>query len=185
MQQLVQQVILENRASLYCCTLYWRALILEKQKQNKTKKKNTRGIGTVLCNSRVRDRSLFLLEGAGRIWGGSWLFWWAERGGPSVFCSFIFKHGFLCLTMVFLNNLVWVLSNFLRKWVMKLRILGPQIQNFRRQGGASPLQPSPGAGPLDPCEHLLPAPCSQTVLPTSVRKGLKTVGGNESGGGGN
>ena len=37
-----------------------------------------------------------------------------DEGGRHFYCSFIFKNGFLCLTMVFPNNLVWVLSNFWR-----------------------------------------------------------------------
>ena len=28
------------------------------------------------------------------------------KGGRQFFCSFIFKSGFMCLTMIFLNNLV-------------------------------------------------------------------------------
>ena len=75
-----------------------------------------------------RDRSLFLPEGGGLVEyrGGSWLFWWAERGS-SVFYSFIFNSFFVCLfcfvlflfclfvfvcyikPIFFLNNLVWVL----------------------------------------------------------------------------
>ena len=83
-------------------------------------------------------------------------FWRAERRvGFFIFCSFIFKSNFLCLTIFFLqvDNLVWVLSMFWRKWVMELRILCPPKKKNSQARGHCPLK-TPAREPLDPCKHL-------------------------------
>ena len=78
------------------------------------------------------------------------------KGGRQFFCSFIFKSGFLCLTMFFLNNL-----QFLTKMGNEIAYVMPiKYQIF-----------------LAPWTLALRTPRSQTILPTSMRKGLMTVGG--------
>ena len=97
-------------------------------------------------------------------WVMTFLISW--RGGRKFFVGFlVLKSGFYVPNHVFLNDLVWVwalltwLSNFKRKWVMKLRIMhdiscAHQIQNFLKQGVLSPCNLHQGASSLDPCEHL-------------------------------
>ena len=85
--------------------------------------------------------------------GGAITFLMSWKGGHQFF-SFIFKSGFLCLTMFF-----WIIwceysAIFDKKGSWNCVSYAPKIQNFLRQGGAAPLQPLPGGQPLDPCEHL-------------------------------
>ena len=73
-----------------------------------------------------------------------------------------------------INNLMWVLSSFWRKWVMKLCILCPPNTKFS--------YPHQGASPLDPCEHLTHRLSFQQFKMEwrpciSVRKGGGGVGG--------
>ena len=63
--------------------------------------------------------------------GGSLVVFFFFFGFCFCFCSFIFKSGFLCLTMFFLNILVWESNNFWRKWVMKLHILCPLPTKYK------------------------------------------------------
>ena len=113
----------------------------------------------------IRDRSLFLPEGGPvEYGGGSWLFWWAERGaitflmswkgGSSVFLFFHFKRSFLCLTMFFL--IIWCeySSIFDENGYWNCVSYAHQMQNFLRQGALLPYNPRQGASFLDLCLHL-------------------------------
>ena len=84
-------------------------------------------------------------------WKGATTFLMSWKGGSSIF---LFFH-FLCLKPCFPNNLVEVLSNFWRKWVMKLRIWCPPNTKFSYARGRFPLTtPATGPVPCTPCEHL-------------------------------
>ena len=105
---------------------------------------------------------IFTGGGSGRIWGGSCLFLISWRGGVVSFFVLFFwfsKAVFICLTMF----LVWVglwglLSNFKRKWVMKLRSMIYHVPTkykiFLSKGVLSPCNLRQGASSLDPCKHL-------------------------------
>ena len=98
--------------------------------------------------------------------GGGHNFFDGLKGGViNFFVLSFFKSSFLChKPCFFLYNLVEVLSNFWRKWVMKLRILcPPNTELFLGKGALPPYNPHHGASPLDPCK----TPRSQTVLPTT------------------
>ena len=80
------------------------------------------------------------------------------KGGSLVFCSFIFKSGFPCLTMFFLNNLVWILNKFLTKMGNEIVHLMPiKYKIFFGKGALPPYNPRKGASPLR-------TPRSQTVF---------------------
>ena len=79
--------------------------------------------------------------------------------------------------------LVWVglwalLSNFKRKWVLKLRIMIYHVPTkykiFLSKGVLSPCNLRQGASSLDPCEHLAHSECpshNSTDARATVRKG--------------
>ena len=77
---------------------------------------------------KLRTVHCFYRRGPVEYVGGSWLFFFffflmSWKGSHQFFVLSFSKVVLLCLTMLFLNNLVWILNNFWPKWVMKLCIL--------------------------------------------------------------